>query len=91
MQEQDLPQLRTARRASLIDQVIDQLRSQITSGTWAIGGRIPTESGLGNDLNWSEVDKHPYRKSNFLPLFKVGWERREGSTLVDGEGAVANA
>ncbi len=38
--------LRTARRAGLIEQVIEQLRSQITSGTWPVGGRIPTESEL---------------------------------------------
>ncbi len=38
--------LRAARRAGLIDQVIAQLRGQITAGTWPIGARIPTESEL---------------------------------------------
>src|SRR3954452_25584388 len=38
--------MRTARRAGLIEQVIEQLRSQITAGTWAVGSRIPTESEL---------------------------------------------
>jgi DNA-binding FadR family transcriptional regulator len=38
--------LRTARRAGLIEQVIEQLRIQITTGTWAVGSRIPTESEL---------------------------------------------
>src|SRR3954451_21529331 len=42
----ELPALRTARRAGLIEQVIDQLREQILAGTWQIGGRIPTESEL---------------------------------------------
>src|SRR3954469_23145413 len=42
----ELPALRTARRAGLIEQVIDQLREQIVAGTWPIGGRIPTESEL---------------------------------------------
>ena len=41
-----LPALRTARRAGLIEQVIDQLREQIVAGTWAIGSRIPTEAEL---------------------------------------------
>src|SRR3954465_8612882 len=41
-----LPVLRTARRAGLIEQVIDQLREQIVAGTWAIGARIPTEAEL---------------------------------------------
>src|SRR3954468_5128024 len=42
----ELPALRTARRAGLIEQVIEQLREQISAGTWAIGGRIPTEAEL---------------------------------------------
>lgn len=40
------PVLRAARRTGLIDQVIDQLRDQITGGAWAIGARIPTEAEL---------------------------------------------
>ena len=40
--------------------------------------QIPTRPGLGVDLNWSEVEKHPYESTNFLPLFAVGWERRDG-------------
>ena len=45
-----------------------------------IDGRlqIPNRPGLGVDLNWKELEKHPYNKSNFLPLFAPGWERREG-------------
>jgi galactonate dehydratase len=39
--------------------------------------QIPNSPGLGVDLNWDEVEKHPYEISNFLPLFAVGWERRE--------------
>jgi galactonate dehydratase len=38
---------------------------------------IPDRPGLGVDLNWAEVEKHPYEVSNFLPLFAPGWERRE--------------
>lgn len=40
------PALRAARRTGLIDQVIEQLREQITGGVWAIGARIPTEAEL---------------------------------------------
>jgi len=39
---------------------------------------VPNRPGLGVDLNWVELDKHPYQVSNFLPLFAPGWERREG-------------
>ncbi len=44
------------------------------------GGRIAVSGrpGLGVDLNWTELSKHPYRSENFLPLFAPGWERREG-------------
>jgi galactonate dehydratase len=38
---------------------------------------IPDRPGLGVDLNWNEVEKHPYEVSNFIPLFAPGWERRE--------------
>jgi galactonate dehydratase len=40
--------------------------------------RVPDRPGLGVDLNWSELEKHPYQVQNFLPLFALGWERREG-------------
>lgn len=42
--------LRTAQRASLVDQVIDQLKEQITSGTWSINQKIPTETVLAEQL-----------------------------------------
>ncbi len=38
--------LSTPRRSALADQVIAQLRAQITSGEWPVGTRIPTEPEL---------------------------------------------
>src|SRR6478672_12655028 len=38
--------LSTTRRTPLSDQVIAQLRNQITSGEWPVGSRIPTEPEL---------------------------------------------
>lgn len=38
--------LATTRRAGLVDQVIDQMRSAITTGEWQVGERIPTEPEL---------------------------------------------
>ena len=35
--------------------------------------------GLGLDLNLEEMARHPYRQQNYLPLFRPGWERREGA------------
>ncbi|MFC0864403.1 FadR/GntR family transcriptional regulator [Sphaerimonospora cavernae] len=42
--------LRTAQRASLVDQVIDQLKEQITSGSWQMHAKIPTETVLAEQL-----------------------------------------
>ena len=38
--------------------------------------RIPDTPGWGVDLDESEAARHPYGKSNFLRMFKPGWERR---------------
>ncbi|CAM5391194.1 GntR family transcriptional regulator [Streptomyces avidinii] len=38
--------LTSPRRSALVDQVIAQLRNQITTGEWPVGSRIPTEPEL---------------------------------------------
>ncbi|MEW2634452.1 FadR/GntR family transcriptional regulator [Streptomyces sp. NPDC048389] len=42
--------LSSPRRSALSDQVIAQLRNQITSGEWPVGSRIPTEPALVEQL-----------------------------------------
>ncbi|RFS86902.1 FadR family transcriptional regulator [Actinomadura spongiicola] len=42
--------LRTAQRSSLVDQVIDQLRSEIAGGGWPVGAKIPPEPVLSETL-----------------------------------------
>ncbi|MDH6129453.1 FadR/GntR family transcriptional regulator [Kitasatospora sp. GP82] len=42
--------LSATRRTPLSDQVIAQLRAQITSGEWPVGSRIPTEAALVEQL-----------------------------------------
>lgn len=42
--------LSSPRRSALSDQVIAQLRNQITSGEWPVGSRIPTEPELVEQL-----------------------------------------
>lgn len=42
--------LATPRRAGLVDQVIEQLRTAVTQGEWPIGERIPTETELVEQL-----------------------------------------
>ncbi|HET8524993.1 MAG TPA: mandelate racemase/muconate lactonizing enzyme family protein [Thermomicrobiales bacterium] len=69
----------------LIQELFDEFnveweRELVTNPPVVTDGRvaIPDGPGLGVDLNWSEVEKHPYQSQNFLPLFAPGWERREG-------------
>lgn len=42
--------LQTTRRASLVDQVIDQVRAEIASGSWNVGDKIPPEPVLAERL-----------------------------------------
>lgn len=42
--------LSTARRAGLVDQVIEQLRTSVSSGEWPVGRRIPNETVLVESL-----------------------------------------
>ncbi len=39
--------------------------------------QIPGTPGFGVELNEEEAAKHPYGKSNFLRMFRPGWERRD--------------
>lgn len=39
--------------------------------------KMPTEPGIGVTLNEEEAKKHPYGKSNFLRMFRPGWEKRD--------------
>ena len=68
--------LRTARRAGLIEQVIEQLRSQITSGTWPVGGRIPTESELAT---LTATSRNTVREAVQSLVHAGLLERRQGS------------
>lgn len=42
--------LRAAGRQSLVDTVVEQLRTQLAEGEWAVGDRIPTEHELAEQL-----------------------------------------
>jgi DNA-binding FadR family transcriptional regulator len=72
----ELPALRTARRAGLIEQVIDQLREQIVAGTWGIGSRIPTESELAQLTGTS---RNTVREAVQSLVHSGLLERRQGS------------
>ncbi|WP_433330785.1 FadR/GntR family transcriptional regulator [Spirillospora sp. CA-294931] len=42
--------LRTARRSSLVEQVIDQLKTEIAASSWPVGAKIPPEPVLSESL-----------------------------------------
>jgi len=85
----DPPALRTARRAGLIDQVIDQLRAQIVQGTWAIGARIPTEAELAQLTGTS---RNTVREAVQSLVHAGLLERRQGSgTYVLANSELAGA
>ncbi|RIV17087.1 mandelate racemase/muconate lactonizing enzyme family protein [Alicyclobacillaceae bacterium I2511] len=41
--------------------------------------RVSDRPGLGTDLNFDEISKHPYQVGNWLPLFHGGWEKRQSN------------
>jgi DNA-binding FadR family transcriptional regulator len=68
--------LRTPTRQTLVPQVIEQLRTQISSGEWPVGSRIPTEPDLVAALG---VGRNTLREA-VLALVHAGvLERRQGS------------
>ncbi|MDQ4043944.1 MAG: mandelate racemase/muconate lactonizing enzyme family protein [Chloroflexota bacterium] len=78
-------QIGTACPNLLVQEIFDEYnveweRDLVDHPAEVVNGRIQisTRPGLGVDLNWSELEKHPYEVTNFLPLFAPGWERREG-------------
>jgi DNA-binding FadR family transcriptional regulator len=68
--------LRSARRAGLIDQVIEQLRDRITSGAWPVGSRIPTESELST---MTATSRNTVREAVQSLVHSGLLERRQGS------------
>jgi DNA-binding FadR family transcriptional regulator len=85
----EVPALRAARRTGLIDQVIVQLRDQVTSGVWPIGSRIPTEAELAQLTGTS---RNTVREAVQALVHAGLLERRQGSgTYVLGASELAGA
>ena len=38
---------------------------------------VTTQPGLGIDLDWDRLARHPYERAHLLRLFSPGWERRD--------------
>ncbi len=93
--------LRSARRSGLIEQVIDQLRTQIATGmaasiywspatgAWAVGSRIPTESELAQ---LTATSRNTVREAVQSLVHAGLLERRQGSgTYVLASSELAGA
>src|ERR671938_308515 len=81
--------LRSARRAGLIEQVIEQLREQITSGQWPVGSRIPTETELSQ---LTATSRNTVREAVQSLVHAGVLERRQGSgTYVRASSELAGA
>lgn len=81
--------LRSAERSTLVPQVIEQLRTQVATGEWPIGTRLPPEPELAAQLG---VGRNTLREA-VLALVHAGLlERRQGSgTYVVGSTELSGA
>ncbi|TFJ92095.1 mandelate racemase/muconate lactonizing enzyme family protein [Lentibacillus salicampi] len=58
----------------------DWTQEILTNNVEVMDGHIqfPDGPGWGTELNVDLVEEHPYSQNHFLPLFREGWEKREG-------------
>lgn len=70
------PEGRAPRRGGLIEHVTDVLREQITSGSWAVGARIPTEPEL---VDLTGTGRNTVREGVQALVHAGLLERRQGS------------
>jgi DNA-binding FadR family transcriptional regulator len=68
--------LKTPTRSALVPQVIEQLKTQISSGEWPVGTRIPTEPDLVAALG---VGRNTIREAVRALVHSGVLERRQGS------------
>lgn len=68
--------LRTPSRQTLVGQVIEELRAQIASGEWPVGGRIPAEPHLAEALG---VGRNTVREAVHALVHAGVLECRQGS------------
>jgi len=62
------------------DDFLEPWVSEVLSGFLRVENgylRMPDAPGIGVELNEDEAKKHPYGRSNFLRMFRPGWEKRD--------------
>ena len=62
-------------KRSLVDQALEQLRTRINNGTWAVGQRLPTEPELAAQLN---ISRNTVREAMRVLAFAGLIEIRQG-------------
>ncbi|MFQ1046385.1 FadR/GntR family transcriptional regulator, partial [Acinetobacter sp. NIOH-H-8] len=62
-------------KRTLVEQAVAQLRNRITSGTWAIGQRLPTEPELALELG---ISRNTVREAMRVLAFSGLVEIRQG-------------
>jgi len=67
--------LQAAGRRSLVDDAIDQLRTELTAGTWPVGTRIPSESVIAERLR---VGRNTVREAIRVLVHAGMLESRQG-------------
>ncbi|RMI35153.1 FadR/GntR family transcriptional regulator [Nocardia stercoris] len=81
--------MQPVRRTSLIAQVTEQLRTEIRSGRWAVGSRIPTEPEL---TELTGTGRNTVREAVQALVHAGMLERRQGSgTYVIGQSDLGGA
>ncbi|WP_329280873.1 FadR/GntR family transcriptional regulator [Streptomyces sp. NBC_00691] len=68
--------LRATGRTSLVDSVVDQLRTQLADGEWAVGDRVPTEHELAQQLG---VGRNTVREAVRVLVHAGLLESRQGN------------
>src|SRR5918911_1886275 len=61
---------------------LDATVAAVRRGT-ALHIAIPERPGLGLTLDLEEIARHPNQQSAYLPLFRVGWERRAPNVAAE--------
>ncbi|MCS5642391.1 MAG: mandelate racemase/muconate lactonizing enzyme family protein [Dehalococcoidia bacterium] len=64
------------------DDFLEPWVSEVLSGFLRVENgylRMPDAPGIGVELNEDEAKKHPYGRSNFLRMFRPGWEKRDAA------------
>ena len=62
------------------DDFLEPWVSEVLSGFLRVENgylRMPDAPGIGVELNEDEAKKYPYGRSNFLRMFRPGWEKRD--------------